>query len=311
MLRQILLSILLLSFLISVPYIRAAPPRALHGSEAVVLFEDPLETPAREVAFLCSQLKSELRETLGWELNLRPTVILVRTSQRFQKMAGNKRFVAFAVPRKQLIVIDHSKMNRDPFSLGITLKHELCHLLLHHHIRDNRLPKWLDEGVAQWVSDGLSELIMAHKRSVLDEVILSGNYIPIRDLEHRFPRDSLSLQLAYEESKSFVTYIKDEFGEQRLLALLGLMKEGDDAETAIQKTLSVSLDELEREWHSYLKRTRTWFVYLAIHLYDILFFAAALIGIAGFIKVMIKRRRTFQQYDEEDDEHEDKGEDAL
>jgi len=125
---------------------------------------------------------------------------------------------------------------------------------------------------------------------VLDEAILSGNIIRIRRMTRRFPKDKLSLLLAYEESKSFVQYIKEEFGENGILSILGHLKNGDEVETAIPKVLSISFDELEERWYRDLRRKRTWFVYLATHLYEILFFLAALTAIFGFVKLMIKKK---------------------
>ncbi len=299
-LKRILLFISL-SFIIPFGSPGAEERHSLRSEDVLVFFDVRLDGPASEVLSVYPKLKAELEERIGWTLDFRPVVLLIRERDTFQRMAGTDLFVAFAVPRRQLIVIDHSKMRGNPFTLAITLKHEMCHLLLHHHIRKATLPKWMDEGVAQWVSDGMSELIMDKKRSVLDEVVLSGNYIRIRSLTHRFPKDKISLLLAYEESKSLVAYIHDKFGESAILALLNHLKAGDDVDAAIRNALSVSLGELESQWHRHLRRERTWFVYVASHLYDILFFLAALTAIVGFVKLMI-RKRMYKDQDDEDDE---------
>lgn len=301
---RILLFISLL-FIIPSQSLWAEQRRIIQTNEVVVLFDAPLETVAKEITAAYPRLKSELEGTFRWKLNFRPTILLIKDRKTFQKITGNDFFVAFAVPRQKRIVIDYSKMNRHPFTLDVTLKHELCHLLLHHHIRKATLPKWIDEGISQWASDGISELIMDRKRSVLDEVTLSGNYIRIHALTYRFPRNRLSLLLAYEQSKSLVSYIIDEFGENGMLTILRHLKTGDEADVAIRKALSLSSGELESRWYSHLKKRRTWFVYLATHLYDILFFFAALTAIFGSIKLVIRKRA----YKDDDDDEAD--EDAL
>jgi len=256
----------------------------------IVHFEMALRTAAKEVADLYPELKAELEKTIGWRIDFIPTILLIKNRKTFQRVAGSNLIVAYAVPRRNLIVIDYSKMKIHPFTIETTLKHELCHLLLHRYIRSDKLPKWLDEGIAQWVSDGMAEIIMGNRKSVLNKAILSGNQIPIKNLTDRFPDDRNSLLLAYEESKSIVEYIRDKYGDKGVLKVLEHQKNGDRVDEAILKGLSIPFEELERGWLNQLKRRITWFSYLSRNLYDILFFIAALLTILGFIKILMKKR---------------------
>ena len=276
----------------------ADTPLSLQNKEVIVLFEKPLQPAAKEALEIYPVIKKSLEKTLGWRVNFRPTVILIKNSETFQRIAGTDLIVGFAVPRKNLIVIDYSKMNMHPFTIEVTLKHELCHLLLHNYIKKENLPRWLDEGIAQWMSDGIAEIIMDQKRSVLNEASLTGNYIRIRALTEGFPGDKRSLFLAYEESKSLVEYIINKFGIDAILTILEHLKDGEEVDAAILKVLTISLDELERGWHNHLKKRITWFTYLANNLNEILFFLAALIMIYGFIRHLIKKRA--YKYEEED-----------
>jgi hypothetical protein len=213
-------------------------------------------------------------------------------------LSGHRYIVALAVPSKNLIIIDYSKMNYKPFSFEKTMKHEICHLMLHHHIRNSHLPKWLDEGVAQWVSDGMMELLMDSRRRSLDDAILAGKYIPLADLGYRFPRDRQLLWLAYEESKSMIAYIEKQYGQKGVLDVLNRLKSGQDFETALLESLGVSFEELETNWQHQLKQPAHFFAFLAAYIYEVLFFLAALLTIAGFVRFLIKKRA----YQDEDDE---------
>jgi hypothetical protein len=112
-----------------------------------VFFDPSLGSAAQDVADMFPHLKANLEREFGWDLNLIPSVLLMKDRKLFQRMAESPLTVAFAVPARNLIVIDYTRMLVRPFSLEITLKHELCHLLLHHHIRGHDFPRWLDEGV--------------------------------------------------------------------------------------------------------------------------------------------------------------------
>jgi hypothetical protein len=267
--------------------------------DAIVFFQEPLRSAAEETAHIYPAVKDRLEDILGWKINFIPTVLLIKDSKTFQRMARSIYIVAFAIPQKNLIVIDYSKMRTHPFSIEVTLKHELCHLLLNHYIKRENLPKWLNEGIAQWVSGGIGELIMNGDRSILDGAILSGKPINIRALQDRFPEDRKSLILAYEASKSLVEYIINKYSKDGILKILRYLKDGDKPDVAIMKGLSISVDELGKEWYDYHKRKIPWFTYITSNLYGILFFLSALILIYGFIRRRMKKR----VYENEEDEY--------
>ena len=120
---------------------------------------------AEKTAGFYPDLKAELEETIGWKIDFKPGIVLVKDNNTFQKMSGSSLIVAYALPDQGIIVIDYSRMKTDPFTLEATIKHELCHLLLHENIGSEKLPRWLDEGVAQWASGGLADIVMEKRSS--------------------------------------------------------------------------------------------------------------------------------------------------
>jgi hypothetical protein len=298
--RHIIL-IFLLSFLtlvISVPVY--AESRVLKTDNVVVLFDETSESAAREVARLYPLVKSELAASIGWDINFRPNVMLTRDSSSLRKAAGSDLIVALAVPRKQLVVLDISRVYAQPFTLRTTLKHELCHLFLHHGIEPENLPRWLNEGVCQWMSDGIAEIVIGNDDKILRQALLSERFFSMNQLR-RFPGEKSALLLAYAESKSYVEYIFREYGESGLFTILKYLNEGDTPEHAIKRSLAVDSDELERDWHLYLKRKYTAFSYIGQNLPIILFVFAALITVYGFLR-MLKKKRAYR--DEPEDFHE-------
>jgi len=272
------------------PNLFAGEIHCLKGNNMVVLFEPSLEPAAREVAEIYPQVKAQLEKAFGWDLNLTPSIMLFKQTENFQTIAESPLTVAFAVPTKNLVVIDYSRMNIQPFTLENTLKHELCHLLLHHHIKASFLPRWLDEGVCQWMSDGIGDILIDKKRSFLNRAALSKRLIPLKALETSFPQKENSLILAYEESKGFVTHMTSRFGRKGILKILDFMKKGHDTDTAILMALSIHPQVLEKEWHDSLRSKITWFAHLSYHLYDILFALMGLMTLLAFIRLIIKKR---------------------
>jgi hypothetical protein len=276
-----------------------AQTQILQNDDITVVYEPSLRAAADEVLRMYPNLRQDLKDIFGWRLNVKPQVVLVKTNQTFQKIARNGLIVAFAVPDKSLIVIDYSRMSTRPFNLSITLKHEMCHLLLHEHINSADLPKWLDEGICQWTSDGIGEILIDKNWSGLDAAIMSGQTLRLSRLAKRFPGDKSSLTLAYEQSKSVVVYIDRQYGKHAILAILGDLKNGEPLTTAVFQNLSLSVNQLEEEWLTDIERTPRWLVYLANNIYGILFFFAAILLIIGFIRAVI-RRRAYAKWEEDE-----------
>ncbi len=291
----------IIALLAMVSHVFASKQAVLDTTELVVVYDAGLERTARQALASYSGIKQELETSFQWRLDFRPTLVLLDDQKRFRQMAGHELVVAYALPKKKVVVIDHSKMNTSPFTLPTTFKHELCHLMLHHYIKDDNLPRWLDEGICQWASDGLADIIMDARRDLLPAALLSDSDFDLETLQHQFPRDKNGLILAYEQSKNLVEYLNREYGSQAILDFLRLLAQGYDFKSAFEIRFATSFDAFEYQWRAHLKKNINWFTYLSIHLYEILFVSAALLTIFGFIRKIIRRRAYSTQEDEEEE----------
>jgi hypothetical protein len=278
----------------------AAEPSVLQADDVTVVFDESLRNVAEEIRDQYPLIKQDLEKMLLWYVDFRPTLVLIKQRQQFQQISGTDLIVAFAVPQKKMMVIDYSKMHMSPFSLKSTIKHELCHLVLHQYIQKERLPRWLDEGISQWASDGIAELIMDYKRSILRRAMLSGNYFRMDEISRQFPRDKAALQLAYAQSRSFTDYMIREFGTDGVLRLLNNLRNGMVFDTAVEESFAISFEDLENEWVADHTERNTWFTYLSIHIYEFIFLFGAIVVVIGFIRVIIKKRRYSDLEDEEE-----------
>jgi len=268
-----------------------------------VMVEEPMKGAAEEALDLYPGVKEDLQRKLGLKVAFVPTVVLIKDSRTFQDMAGSDLVVAFAAPEEKIMVIDYSRMSLSPFTLAVIMKHELCHLLLHQHLKGGRIPRWFEEGIAQWVSEGIGEIIMDYQKPRLSEAVLAGRIIPLRALSDSFPADREALTLAYEQSRSIVSYMVERYGLESILNILEAVREGHPWEEAVWGSLGISLLDLEAGWRNYLKKRFTWFTYLAGHLYQILFFLAAVALMIGFVRAY-RRKRAYMLQQEEDHESE-------
>jgi hypothetical protein len=251
--------ILNLFFILTVS-VEAKEVKSLQTEYVKVLFDASLKSAADETLYLYPIVKENIESLFHWNLNLKPSILLVKTREGFVKIAGDSLVVAFAIPEKNLIVIDYV------------------------------LPRWLDEGLCQWASDGIGEIIRDPKSSQLNRAAFLRRFIRLQELERRFPPDKSARLLAYEESKSFITYLVGRFGKEIIFQVLNQMKKGETAEEAIQTASSISFEMLEKEWHHSLRKKTTWFTFLSYYLYEILFTLMAFITVIAFIKLRLKKK---------------------
>ncbi len=304
-----LLVVLVLCLLAGTP--QAQEYRVMDGPGIQVMYADPsLELSAREVIGRYPSIKEGLESVFLWEMDFHPRVLLVADRRSFIMMAGHEAYVAYALPEKQLVVIDATRMGVQPFTLETTLKHELCHLLLHHHITCVRLPKWLDEGVCQWISEGIPEIVFSRGSSPLPSAVLTGTLIPLESLTHHFPRDQRGLSLSYEQSRSVVEYIANVYGRKGILNILQSMKNGVPAQDAIQMALMIPLSDLEMQWHDDLRSWPVLLAFFAGNLYTIIFLLAAVLTFLAYVRFLLRRRRYLREMDEQDTETPEHGEDG-
>ena len=236
--------------------------RAEGGNQELVLVrEEGLETQARQIEQMYPEVRSNLENALGWKLRRSPQVMLTADRVMFEKMSGSPLVSAIAVPRNQTIVMLLSATT----SLSVmheTLEHELCHLVLHDHINRKRLPKWLDEGICQWVSGSLGE-ILAGQGLVTAGINLSRHPIPLEQLAERFPGEKRLLIQAYEESRLFVDFLVARYGKDGLLKVLEHLKEGEAIDEAVLKAYSSSLESLQTEWLQELQNRNLWLLWFS------------------------------------------------
>jgi hypothetical protein len=298
--RCAFLSILFLLLTVP-PSLFAAPSSVLDTPDLVIVYDEGLKPAAQRVLSVYPTIREALESMFQWSVDFRPSVVLINNQKKFRQLAGHELVVAYALPQKNVMVIDYAKMNTSPFTLQTTVKHELCHLLLHRHIKSDNLPRWLDEGICQWVSDGLADILMDTGRTRLPAAILSGNYFHLARLADRFPHDKNGLVLAYEQSKSVVEYMNRQYGPQGMRDLLNLLRQGVDIQSAFEQQFAISFEKFEDQWRNHLKENISWFTYLSIHLYEILFVSAALLTILGFVRILL-RKRGYEEDGEADEE---------
>ena len=131
------------------------------------------------------------------------------------------------------------------------LVHELTHLVVHQATFSpyGQLPIWLDEGLAMHNEGELTP----HLRSYLDRAIYDNILISVRSLCSPFSADPDKAYLSYAESYSLVKYLLDNYGDDKMLDLLTLFKQGSTYDEALITVYGFDIDGLDRRWRESLE----------------------------------------------------------
>lgn len=128
--------------------------------------------------------------------------------------------------------------------------HELMHILLYQQLGDRyeNLPTWLNEGLASMAElqnnpDYVTILQKAHEQSL---------YLPISGLCKGFPLEASNAFLSYAEAELFTRYLYEQYGAEKIQALITAYADGLACERAPEVVFGKSLAQLESGWQESL-----------------------------------------------------------
>ena len=130
------------------------------------------------------------------------------------------------------------------------LVHELTHLVVHQATFSpyGRLPTWLDEGLAMYNQGELS----SYFRTRLDSAISEGELLSVRSLCSLFSANTEKACLSYAESYSLVEYLLHNYGQEKMLNLLTVLKYGNTYDEALTEIYGFDVDGLDVGWRETL-----------------------------------------------------------
>jgi hypothetical protein len=130
------------------------------------------------------------------------------------------------------------------------LLHELTHLVVHQATFSpyGQLPLWLDEGLATYSEGELDSDL----RSSLNRAISEGTLISVRTLCSPFSAYTDKARLSYAESYSLVKYLLDSYGQDKMLDLLTVLKQGSTYDEALSEVYGFDIDGLDAGWRATL-----------------------------------------------------------
>ncbi len=220
------------------------------GGELTLFWYEGSDSFARELMDACEEGLARLTQDIGTYPE-RPIKIYIYASTSDlqgamifpQEWTGGVAFTAFStiaigIPPSEL---DWGKR---------ALLHELTHLVVHQATFSpyGQLPLWLDEGLAMYNEGELDPVL----RSYLKEAISEDELISVRSLCSPFSAETEKALLSYAQSYSLVEYLLDNYGQDSMLDLLTILKQGSTYDEALIEVYGFDIDGLDALWRGTL-----------------------------------------------------------
>lgn len=123
-------------------------------------------------------------------------------------------------------------------------RHELAHLALEESVQGAQVPLWFNEGLAVHLS---RENAFARTQTLWTAVV-SGNVLPLGDIERHFPDDVVGVPLAYAQSADVVRYLLRTEDQERFRSLIKRLRRGQSFDAALSDAYGLDSYSLERVW---------------------------------------------------------------
>ena len=129
--------------------------------------------------------------------------------------------------------------------------HEIVHVLLGQAFGPRPVPRWLQEGLAQWIAGEYKpETVIALNRGSA-----VGGLIRLEELSAGFPENAVRAQLAYAQSADLIAFLQQEHGPEAIQVLVAELSQGTPVNAAFRAATGESVEELDRAWRSRLQES--------------------------------------------------------
>jgi cbb3-type cytochrome oxidase subunit 3 len=259
------------------------------------------EKTARSVAELINFHKTRFEKFYEIQIE-QPVNIIISDSQEEFRVFGQNGLPVWAaaayIAHHDLIIVKNPAWAGSLPGLEHDFVHELSHLYFFRKFKENKLPLWYNEGLAEFLSGSQIEMTQAFK---ISNALFTGNIIALEDIDSLLYFRQPRAELAYLESLSAVLYLSEL-----------LLKGGDSFqafhdkiclagwEKALQE--SIGTDELgfELDWLNVLEKKYRWT--MLINFDNILWVILVIILFLAMYVIRLRNKKRLRRWEEESDQ---------
>lgn len=214
-------------------------------------FEPHLRDSAHRMLERAPTWWTSLEDKLGRDVDDQVTIWFVDHPKQIAQATGMPQWVAGVAHggRGEIAIAAHSP-DGSLSQLDNLLRHEMAHVILHRVLEGRRVPRWLNEGIA----DSTGAEIDFDRSETLSQALfagLGGGLPTLANIDAAFAGEPETVSVAYATSRDFVEYLRYRNGDSNdFHYLLGQLRRGHDLSAAVQHAFGTSLSQLEQEWRA-------------------------------------------------------------
>jgi hypothetical protein len=212
-------------------------------------------------------------------------IYLAPDQTRFAELAGGEPpewSAGVALPAARVVVLPGFISERAaPHRLGTILRHELAHIALHHYLSPRSVPRWFDEGYAQWAAGEWG----SEAGWKLRLAFALNRAPPLDSISLAWPVAGADAEIAYLLALTTIAYLVEHGGgEEGLRIFLERWRDGGALEPALRRTYGLTLAQFEHDW---LRQVESRYGWALLFTHSFL----AWIPLAGLVVILTIRRR--------------------
>lgn len=230
-------------------------------------------------------------------------VFIIRSPDDFSKFTGGRSpftFSGFAKPARNQIIVKSPNLRRSGEDFVGTLRHELVHIILHRSGIEQRIPLWLNEGIAMLFANEYSW----STRLRMSYIVLSNKLIEYKNLDRELMMTNSpdTTGTAYVQSLYLTQLLMDKLGKEKFWELLKKCRTTDFA-VALREVGGGSIEDFIKDF----RRSLWMVVILGTLATGSIFTPIAILAIVAYLTLRQKNLRKIREWEEEEKEDEELG----
>lgn len=183
--------------------------------------------------------------------------------------------------------------------MASVVRHELVHVLIGEITSGYEVPRWLDEGLAQVLSEERSLRFSLR----LARSVQAGDVIPLEKIDDVLAFQKTRAALAYETAHSAVEYFIQMYGQQSLNRLLRKLGRGMFLNEAMLASIHQTRGAFESDWEEHLRSNYRWAFVLNFPFLVSLSFVFLFLAAYGLTRRRMAERRRIWESESDDEEN--------
>lgn len=221
-------------------------------------------------------------------------IFFPKTDKMFTRFTGGRLpewSGAVAFTDKKIIVVKPLFYKNKQQTI-ITIVHELSHVYLAEISDQSKIPLWMNEGLAAYLS---KKSINWNDGLILANAIAANNILSLSRIDSLLELNTASANLAYIEAQTAVEYLIQQVGKQKFRDLLTGLSDNSDINNLFLEIMGNDLEDFEYYWYRNLEDKYKWLIVLNFD--NFFWILLVIIVIIAFVIVKIRNVKKIKKWE--------------